>query len=360
VPERTRKLLNHLVDDEYLLGDGKKHVKTNLTFSTVFVILLSIMNLILRLIWDNIQGAIVNGALIAVCLLSLLLLYRLKRHEWALYLFAVGMMLYAYYILLFSTSNHFAPLLILIYPLLFCLFFGNAFARPYLTLLLISMLLFFSPLFDTWRVHDYTSGFYAQLPAIFVAFSLLSMFAEYIRKRTSQRLLAMFRSSYESANRDQLTGLFNRRAFYDVIAREQASARRHHTGLQLVMCDIDHFKVINDQKGHLGGDLCLNHLARLLLAQLREEDYCFRWGGEEFLMLLPNTSPAQALAVAQRLRDTIWRTPLEDGRVGEIRATMSFGVYAFDLELSADDNIARCDACLYRAKENGRNRVEQG
>jgi len=359
VQEKVRKLLNQLVDDEYLL-DGKKHLKTNMTFSIAFVLLLSWVNLFVHGIEGDIKGAAGSFAAAILCLLSLFLLYHLHHHTWAMYLFSAGMMIYAYYILLFCPPQSYTALLILLYPLLFCLFFGNSFAKPYLTILLLSMLIIFSPLLETWRGYGYSQDFISQFPLMFTAVFALAVFAENIRRRTSQRLLTMFRDSYESANRDQLTGLLNRRAFDDTIAREQARVRRYHTGLQLILCDIDHFKLINDQYGHLGGDLYLKFIAQLLQSQLRGEDYCFRWGGEEFLLLLPNTLPPQALLVAQRLRDVIRCTPMADEQLGEILATASFGVHAFDADLSVDENIARADKCLYLAKKNGRNRVEQG
>ena len=354
-----RVMLNNMVGDEYLLDNGKKRIKTNLTLTVASVILLSLVLFIIYLIRGNIYDASGVGVLAALNLLTLFFLYVVKRQEWALYIFSVGMLLFAFYLLLYGSSQVYSTLWILAYPMLFCLFFGNDFARPYLTLLLASMLLIFSPLFDGWRLNDYSADFQTQLPIMFVAFSLLAMFTEYIRERTSQRLLLMFKHYYESASRDQLTGLLNRRAFYDMIPRELARVRRHQIGLQLVMCDIDHFKVVNDHSGHQGGDLFLQHIARLLITQLRAEDYCFRWGGEEFLLLLPSTSPPQALMVARRLRETIQHTPMYDDRVGEIKATASFGVHAFDVALSVDENVARTDERLYEAKEKGRNRVEQ-
>ncbi|MCL2748151.1 MAG: GGDEF domain-containing protein [Oscillospiraceae bacterium] len=356
---RILGLLNNLVNDDYLLGDGEKRRRANLTFSAVFMIFVSFLLLLIGLLRKEYLDAAVAGATICFNLFTLFLLYRVRNYEWAQYIFAMGMLAVAWVRLLFGASQLYSALWVLAYPMLFCLFFGNAFARPYLTLLLASMIVILSPLFASWRTSEYPADLQMQLPLMFVAFSLLGMFAEYIRSRTSQRLLHMFKHYFETANRDQLTGLLNRRAFHDVIHRELARVRRHHIGLQLVMCDVDFFKSINDRFGHHGGDQYLRHIASLLLQQLRAEDYCFRWGGEEFLLLLPNTTPPQALLVARRLLEAIRDAPLADSEMGEIATTMSFGVHAFVTSLTIEENIALADERLYEAKESGRDRVVQ-
>ncbi|MDR3207289.1 MAG: GGDEF domain-containing protein, partial [Oscillospiraceae bacterium] len=313
---RFRRWLERLFNDDYLLGDQDKQWRTNLTVLAMFMFAFSLLMTGVYLLRGTLQDTAMDVAgslgLALVNLLSFILLHTLRRHRLALYLFSIGMLMYAYYLLLFGSAELYSALWILIYPLVFCLFFGNAFARPYLTWLLAAMLLIFSPLFDPWRFNEYSASFRTQLPIMFTVSSLLTMFAEYIRHRTRQRLLSMFQHYYESANQDQLTGLFNRRAFYDVIARECSRAKRHQADLQLIMCDIDRFKVINDRLGHQGGDSYLIHIAGLLKNQLRGEDYCFRWGGEEFLLLLCSTAPLGALGVAQRLRESVARTPLRD------------------------------------------------
>ncbi len=354
-----RQTLDNLVNDDYLLDDQAKRWKTNLTFLNGFVFLMSLVVLPVYLARGFTLTIIGDLCVMGVCVLSVALLYGMRRHEWALYVLALGMMLYAFFLLLFGASEVYVSMWVLMYPLCVCFFLGNTFARPYLTLLLAAILFMLSPVFDGVRTAWYSAEFCTQFPIIFVVFSLLAMAAEYIRRRTGQKLMLMARHFYESANQDQLTGLYNRRAFYDIITREQARDRRHQGGLQLILCDIDHFKVINDRFGHQAGDRYLKHIAHLFKTQLRGEDYCFRWGGEEFLLVLPNTSPEGGLLVAQRLRDAVENAPLYDGLSGEIATTMSFGVQAVDNALSVDDNIALTDACLYAAKKNGRNRVEQ-
>ena len=162
------------------------------------------------------------------------------------------------------------------------------------------------------------------------------------------------------ARTDVLTSLSNRRDFYEQAARAIAHSRRHHTPLSLVLMDIDHFKRINDTHGHAGGDVVLRKLSHSLGDALRETDVPARLGGEEFAVLMPATALDQALAVAERLRDTLGHTAvtLADGQ--QIHFTVSMGVTAWQpADADIDATLHRADEALYRAKHAGRNRVEQ-
>ncbi len=157
---------------------------------------------------------------------------------------------------------------------------------------------------------------------------------------------------------DKLTGLRNRRLFDQYLTDEIARARRGNDPLALLMIDIDHFKHINDTLGHIVGDQVLQTLGRLLFGQLRQVDVAVRYGGEEFVILLPNTDPRGAKLVAERIRRVIADHPLRltDGR--EVSLTVSIGIASYQ---GADDTpmrlVERSDLALYAAKQAGRNRV---
>lgn len=162
------------------------------------------------------------------------------------------------------------------------------------------------------------------------------------------------------ALRDPLTGSFNRRAFYPLFQKESDRSRRLGLGLAVIFFDIDHFKRLNDAHGHETGDRVLEQLARRVQHTLREHDLLFRWGGEEFLVLLPHSSGHDAAAVAERIRAAVADEPLvRSGVPHPIRVTLSLGVAAAE-SLPADPGalIARADAATYLAKYNGRDRVE--
>lgn len=162
------------------------------------------------------------------------------------------------------------------------------------------------------------------------------------------------------ARTDALTGLANRRAFDEAAAQELERAKRYATPLTLIMTDLDHFKSINDSHGHHVGDLVLQNFAATLTRSVRGVDLVGRWGGEEFVILMPGTTLDEALQAAERMRLAVASTPTryEDRSCGY---TASFGVAAFKPESpTLDSLLGRADAALYRAKDTGRNRVEAG
>jgi diguanylate cyclase (GGDEF)-like protein len=162
------------------------------------------------------------------------------------------------------------------------------------------------------------------------------------------------------ALRDPLTGSFNRRAFYSLFQKESDRSRRLGAGLALIFFDIDHFKRLNDAYGHQIGDRVLEQLARRVQHTLREHDLLFRWGGEEFVVLLPHSSESEAVTVAERIRQAVADEPLVRSDVPQpLRVTLSLGV-AGTAALPTDANalVARADAAAYLAKYRGRDRVE--
>ncbi len=158
------------------------------------------------------------------------------------------------------------------------------------------------------------------------------------------------------AHHDQLTGALNRRGMEELLDRELARSRRRNHPFSVLLCDVDRFKLINDSLGHRQGDKVLQQLARLSLNMLRQEDAMARWGGEEFLCLLPETPRAEAMAIAERMRIRIADTPVDtDG--GQQNITASFGVATYpDDGIDLNKLIASADAALYHAKASGRNR----
>lgn len=163
----------------------------------------------------------------------------------------------------------------------------------------------------------------------------------------------------QAALRDPLTGLCNRTALGEALEQEVHRAHRYGHTLSLVMLDVDHFKQINDTHGHMAGDAALKAIAALIRETVRDTDLAFRFGGEEFVLLLNETPASGALIVAERLRQALARRPLRLSDGTELALTASLGV----AELQADSNghclLEAADAAMYRAKRAGRNRVEQ-
>ncbi len=162
----------------------------------------------------------------------------------------------------------------------------------------------------------------------------------------------------QQASTDYLTGLRTRRYFEEQLARELKRAKRIRGALALIMIDIDHFKRVNDEHGHLAGDMLLRQVGTVLKQDRREIDTIARYGGEEFVLLLPDTTGSGAQQLAERLRKDIEGRHLAAGTSERVRLTISLGVAAFPRDAQSPmELLAAADAALYGAKHAGRNRV---
>lgn len=174
-----------------------------------------------------------------------------------------------------------------------------------------------------------------------------------------EELVAARESMRHAATHDSLTGLLNRGEIVGMLARELERARREDKPVAVILADIDHFKKVNDTCGHLFGDEALREIARRLPSRLRVYDGVGRYGGEEFLLVLPTCDLAGAIERANELRETIAATPVRSGGVEQaITASMGVAVSGRIGVKEVETLLARADAALYAAKENGRNRVE--
>jgi diguanylate cyclase (GGDEF)-like protein len=161
----------------------------------------------------------------------------------------------------------------------------------------------------------------------------------------------------EQATHDALTHLWNRATIYEILQRELDRVRRTDVTLSLILVDIDYFKRINDTYGHLVGDAVLRETAHCMKTVLRPYDDIGRYGGEEFLLVLPECDTSGAMTLAERLRTTIATKALTLAE-GMTPLTISLGVATSNLAQETEALISAADAALYRAKNNGRNRVE--
>jgi two-component system cell cycle response regulator len=158
---------------------------------------------------------------------------------------------------------------------------------------------------------------------------------------------------------DGLTGLRTRRYTNEVLAIEFLRARRYHSPLNVLMADLDHFKLVNDTYGHPVGDKVLRGVSSMLLSQLRATDVAGRYGGEEILVVLAQSDIEGGANMAERWRKCIEEEVFEAPAGERVKVQISIGIAGFEPAMgSADDLVAAADAALYRAKKNGRNRIE--
>lgn len=186
------------------------------------------------------------------------------------------------------------------------------------------------------------------LLAIFASFAAMSIDNASLHSKTKRMAIT-----------DALTGLHNNRYFKQVFPYELSRARRYAKPLSLIMMDIDHFKLLNDTYGHPKGDQVLAALGKVLSNSLRAADFSFRYGGEEFAILLPETRLEGAFLVAESLREKVSKTTSPVlGEDAERQVTISLGVSCFPNDGNTTDQLLKhADNCLYKAKKQGRNRI---
>lgn len=185
------------------------------------------------------------------------------------------------------------------------------------------------------------------------------------RLRVGQRLIEMHEQLIaarerlrEQATHDALTGLLNRGTIFEIMHSELARCSREQRSLGVILCDLDHFKRINDTHGHLAGDQILRQSAQRLRAGVRRSDHVGRYGGEEFLILLPDCTVNQTMETADRLCRDVYQSPMLY-RDEYIPISMSLGTVTYPAQglVTVTDLLLRADECLLRAKRGGRNRV---
>ena len=190
------------------------------------------------------------------------------------------------------------------------------------------------------------------LSTVFIMFSYLSFFYVDTVRRTQKKLQIM-------ATTDSLTKLFNRRHMNDLAEKEMQKLNNDHYHLSIVLLDLDSFKAINDQHGHQVGDKVLIHVADILQQQLRETDLISRWGGEEFMVLLPDANARDAMLSAERIRASFHEYPWFEVLGVKISPTVSAGVTEVFAPESLSSAIARADGALYQCKADGRDKVAE-
>jgi diguanylate cyclase (GGDEF)-like protein len=174
------------------------------------------------------------------------------------------------------------------------------------------------------------------------------------------RIVALIEESQRQATIDSLTGLMNRRALTAGLDREVARAQRHGYPLCVLLLDVDHFKAINDLRGHPSGDAVLAALGPLLVSQTRQIDLAGRWGGEEFVVALTGADPAGGVISAERIRLAVAGMKVRDTAGELLFVTVSIGVASYQENDTVESLIDRADRAMYVAKSSGRNRVARG
>ncbi len=217
-----------------------------------------------------------------------------------------------------------------------------------MTFLAIGILFFIDP---KLVLPDYSVPMKIVFIVCFVAVAVFSFLHEFTRELTVKKL-------EDVASHDPLTGLLNRRELERFLNSEMLRSKRYGNPFSLIICDVDNFKMINDVYGHQFGDTVLKMISNIFRSGTRVQEYICRWGGEEFLIVLPETKVDGAMVVAERLRSTLEGEKIVFGKE-ELVITASFGVGEFNVDKSIGENIDIVDKAMYNAKNDGKNCIRK-
>lgn len=313
-------------------------------------------------LFDWMQGhghmALILCALAAIAFVSMLRLRRTGRTCGMCVLNALALVLVSWWLIATGGIDGMGHLWVFALPPLLLFTFGLLRGGLLLTLLVAGIAVILSAP-QGLTPFDYPPTFGLRYLLALVSCIILVSVAEAARRHSERRLLALARQLAFCARSDPLTGLANRRSLCERFEQERQRSLRNGTPLSLILCDIDHFKSINDTHGHECGDYVLRKLADLLRTSVRAQDTVCRWGGEEFLLLLPDTDEKGATRLAEKLR-RLMEEYMFSYHGMSISVTLCFGVHQCGREGHTDYHIRKADRKLYMAKEQGRNRVVAG
>lgn len=221
-------------------------------------------------------------------------------------------------------------------------------------LIIISVIMFVP---NTYISNEsYNPEFKLRLILSFLTVTFLSACYEYSREQSQLHMQKMSREYEQLALHDHLTQLPNRRSALQKLEFERPSAIRNQDNLSIIICDIDHFKSINDKLGHNGGDHVLIELSKLFSGLIRAQDMVARWGGEEFLFILPSTTLTSAITVSDKIHQSLKMANITYEEK-TINITVSMGIAALKVDLPIDETINTADHFLYQAKDSGRDQT---
>ncbi|WP_153913601.1 GGDEF domain-containing protein [Shewanella sp. TC10] len=307
-----------------------------------------------------------NSTLAMVLLLSSILFFLSLQNHWLFLrqyrfetsgtLIQLSLLTLMLYLVYSGGANNTGPLWIFLVPPVM-MFFGGLKGGLRNTLVFIACycLIMFYPN-DELLIATYTYEFKTRVLYSLLTLTFLAGYYEYSRHQSFLHVKQLSEKFEQQALRDHLTNIPNRRAMMEQLDYEYARVLRNKHSMSILLIDVDFFKQVNDQYGHSYGDEVLVKLAQLFVSTLRKQDMISRWGGEEFLILLPQTPFEDAYEVAEKIRNTIHDNPIVYENI-TIPITVSIGIGKADITHSVDSAISQADEYLYYAKEHGRDSV---
>lgn len=325
------------------------------TFCLILILFMGAL-LLTELYIGNLRTLLSIGGLLLLCIASCIYISVTNKITAPILLMSGYLfVMYGYFLWVGITDNNSILYYFWVIPVMvICL---NTRLGAVLSLIFIVMLivLFLPPVYEHMAV-ELSPGYRLRFILTMACVYIVSAVAEYYLHYMFKSIFNINRQLEQYSLTDALTGQGNRRNFINQFQRLHAMQLRSGEAFSIVMADLDHFKRVNDTHGHLRGDEVLCFVADTLAQSLRQQDSLYRWGGEEFIILLPGTSIQQGEIVAQRMRQAIAETSFNRGSLS-INLTASFGVYTVSTAQPMHEHIRNTDILLYQAKASGRNRV---
>lgn len=337
-------------------ADVRKQILISSLFSLISIVLLSIFGFDGLRTGRNILAAVVL-CFAGINAVNYFFLYRTGNYRRSSLVIVVLMILLCFYLLCSGGSDNTGPLWFFVLPSL--IFYILGFHRGWITLSivfgLVVCVLFIPGNFLLQTV--YPSAFIYRFCGALFSVSVIAFAYEYTREDGRKELLNMSHKLDLLSRKDDLTGLSNRRDIIERLGDEVDRFERSGKTFSVLIADIDHFKKVNDTYGHAYGDYALQQIASTLCRNIQKRDTVARWGGEEFLIFLPETTIDQAEIIAERLRLAIEnKSIVKDSN--PVFITVSIGVAEYQATETINELINAADQLLFQAKHEGRNRVK--
>lgn len=347
-----KEMSDYILNGFYDQDENEKALKTYLiyTFTIVGFLFLFPLGVSDFLTANNLISLILLG----ICLVLLLNFFYLRRTE--NYVVAGNIIFYTFFILMFylvytggiDNTGH-----LWIYCLPPMALFLHGLKKGLLELsvfVLFMILLFYAP--HELIIAQYEEGEKLRIILSFLVVTFLTSLYEYSRVKSIKKMKKLQKDLKFFLKQDELTGLYNRRGYNDNIEKIGT------TNGVVLMCDIDHFKKINDSFGHAAGDHVIKEVATCIRNTIRKDDVAVRWGGEEFLVFLTKTNIDNAYFVSEKLRESIEELHIHY-KDRDIRVTVSIGIASVGDTTTLDDAIRFADNAMYLSKSSGRNRISK-
>ncbi len=293
---------------------------------------------------------------IAFFVSSFFYLRKTSRFDTASHIFIHSLFVLMLYLVYSGGVENTGPVWIFIFPVTAIFLYDLKRGLNYTLVFTGLVLVIFSLPDHSFNATVYPMEFKIRIFVSYMTIVIITAVYEYSRQETFLRMKELSRQLDIMAKHDALTGLLNRRGIYDRLEYEHTRMTRNKNSFSILLGDIDFFKTINDQYGHATGDHALKRLARLFEEQTRSQDLVARWGGEEFLILLPDTNIKGAYTLGEKIRRAIENLTVEYSQK-QVKFTMSFGVAEMAHDRPYEEGITMADRQLFKAKRQGRNKV---